>query len=373
MTKAATNNTFETAFRARTRESLRLILPLIGGLHALVAAAAWFALPYEQAIGLVASAALVTIAAASATALLIRGDHTYVSADGLAACVLLLALCNAFIHLASAWSPLAVAAAAILVAVIGQSFSGGRTFTIVAAAMHAWCILLAAADNWSLQWVQFETALLAGTLTAWSCYHARRTAAVQLFESEQRLAERAQRDPLTSLPIRAAVIDRLGESFARYRRNSAHAFGLCVMNLDGFRKVNEQYGHTTGDLLLQTVAERLRAACRRSDVVARLGGDEFVILLDETPTREHADAGADRLAGLCCAPVELDGVTLEFSATYGVVWADSRFESEEAMLSAAHKEMEAAKARYHAIARAVDAQRHVQGGRESVAALPSMA
>ena len=372
MTKAATHNPFETAFQKRTRESLRLILPLIGGLHALVAATVWFVAPYEQAIGLSASAALITVAAASATALLIRGEHTYIRADGLAACVLLLALCNSFVHLASAWSPLAVAAAALLVAVIGQSFSGRGAFAIVAAAMHAWCILLAAADNWSLQWVQFETALLAGTLTAWSCYHSRRTAAIQLFESEQQLAERAQRDALTNLPIRTAIIDRLGECFARYGRNSARAFGLCVMNLDGFRKINEQYGHTTGDLLLQTFAERLRVACRRSDMVARLGGDEFVILLDETPTCEHADAGADRLAGLCCAPVELDGVTLEFSATYGVVWAGSRFESEEAMLSAAHKEMETAKVRYHAIARALEAQRNVQG-QENVAALPSMA
>ncbi|MEZ5367349.1 MAG: GGDEF domain-containing protein [Bryobacterales bacterium] len=238
--------------------------------------------------------------------------------------------------------------------------------------MQSWWALLAWADNWSADWLQFETALLAATVAAYGIYVSRRKTAMQLFESEQRFARQSQRDPLTNLPIRPMFIDRMSECFARASRNAERTFGVCVLNLDGFQKVNEQHGHAKGDLLLQTVAERLRLACRRSDMVARLGGDEFVILLDETPTREHADAGADRLCGLSCAPVDLDGVTVEVSASYGVAFSSTGHESEEAMLSAAHKEMQESKRRYHAVACALESQKeHLQAGGSQ--ALPSLA
>ena len=362
---------FEAFFSQRTRDGLRVILPLIGALHAFVAAVYWFTAPYEQALGLSSLSIMVTVAAAAAAALVARREHRIIGADGLATCVILLALCNALIHLAASWSPLAVAAAAILLVAAGLTSSRRSPLLIIPAAMHGWWALLAWADNWSGAWMQFETALIGATVIAWGLYFSRRKASMQLFESEQRFAAQSQRDPLTNLPIRPAVVDRLGECFSRSARNADRTFGLCVLNLDGFRKVNEVYGHTKGDLLLQTVGERLRLACRRSDMVARLGGDEFVILLDEIPSRDHAEAGADRLCDLSCAPVDLDGVTLEISVSHGVVWSGAGYESEEAMLAAAHKQMQAAKARYHAIAGAVEARKQSRPARQ--AAVPSLA
>jgi diguanylate cyclase (GGDEF)-like protein len=194
---------------------------------------------------------------------------------------------------------------------------------------------------------------------------------LQLFEVENRFEFQARRDPLTSLPIRPAVVDRLGECFAREARNPERKFGLCVLNLDGFQNVNERLGHAKGDLLLQTVAERLRHSCRRTDMVARLGGDEFVILLDETPTRRHADSGAERLAELACAAADLDGAALQFSASFGVVWSGAGYESEESMLAAAHKQMQVAKMRYYTVSQAAS-QREDAAVQEGEA-LPSMA
>ena len=369
--KVSSRNEFQAFFSNRTRDGIRVILPLIGGLHAFIAAAYWLSAPYEQALALSAFSIMVSVAAAAATMLILRREHRFIGVDGLAACVILLASCNALIHLVSAWSPLAVAASALLVVGAGMISSNHRTLLVVPGAMQVWWALLAWSDAWSAPWMQFEAALLTATLIAWALYRSRRAVAAQLFESEQRFMAQAQRDPLTSLPIRTAIVDRLGECFARASRNTDRTFGLCVVNVDGFRSVNEQHGHAKGDLLLQIVAERLRMASRRSDVVARLGGDEFVILLDEVPTRDHADSGADRLCGLAFAPVDLDGLTLEVSASYGVVWSGAGFDSEEAMLAAAHKQMQTAKGRYHAVAAALQAQK--QAREASSNALPSLA
>ncbi len=363
---------FQDFFSTRTREALAMALPLVGAVHAFAAAAYWFSVPYGQALGMSLFSMLVTAAAFCASTLIRRNAKTYIGSDGLATCVLLLALCNALIHLASAWSPLAVAAAVILVVATGAIAARRAPLFVVPVAMQGWWALLAWADNWSAEWVQFEAALLAATATAWGFYQSRRQTAMQLYESQQRLETQAQRDPLTNLPIRPAMIDRLVESFSREKRNTERKFAVCVMNVDSFQAVNEEVGHSGGDLLLQTVAERLRQNARKSDFVARMGGDEFVLLLDETPTREHADTAADRLCGLTCKAIDLDGVEVEFSASFGVAWSGESFESEEAMLTAAHKEMQDAKERFHAMARALEEQEKAQAGAEG-AALPSLA
>jgi diguanylate cyclase (GGDEF)-like protein len=367
------SNPFEGFFAGRTNESLRIALPLISGLHAFAAVAFWLTLPYEQAIGVAAFSILVTVAAAAATALVRRKEHRFLSPNSLATCVLMLAVCNSFMHILMTWSPLAVTATAILVLATGGLISGRKPLFMAPLAAQGWWALLASADGWTAPWMQLEVALLAASLGAWALYHSRRETATQLFEISQRFETQTQRDPLTGLPIRPALVDRLSECFARESRNEERKFGLCVLNLDGFAKVNLEFGHVKGDLLLQTVAERLRKSCRRSDLVARLGGDEFVILLDETPTLEHAEGGADRLCALSCTAVDLDGAAYEFSASYGVVWSGAGYESEEAMLAAAHAEMQDAKARYHAIAPVIEAHQKQVQTHQGPATVPSMA
>ncbi len=98
--------------------------------------------------------------------------------------------------------------------------------------------------------------------------------------SEQ-LRHAATHDPLTGLPNRAAVFDRLGAALAAGRDTIA---GLCYLDLDGFKKINDQYGHQAGDELLVTVARRIADLARsRGALAGRIGGDEFVVLADVSP------------------------------------------------------------------------------------------
>jgi diguanylate cyclase (GGDEF)-like protein/PAS domain S-box-containing protein len=97
-------------------------------------------------------------------------------------------------------------------------------------------------------------------------------------QAEAALEHRALHDPLTDLPNRALLFDRLQIAIASAARENS-CFALCVMDLDRFKEVNDTCGHEVGDQLLQEVARRLRSLLRESDTVARLGGDEFAILL----------------------------------------------------------------------------------------------
>jgi diguanylate cyclase (GGDEF)-like protein/PAS domain S-box-containing protein len=95
-----------------------------------------------------------------------------------------------------------------------------------------------------------------------------------------RLTHDAFHDALTGLPNRALFMDRLGRQMERTRRNAGHQFAVLFLDLDRFKVVNDSLGHALGDLLLVSVAERLRQALRATDTVARLGGDEFTLLLE---------------------------------------------------------------------------------------------
>jgi diguanylate cyclase (GGDEF)-like protein len=95
---------------------------------------------------------------------------------------------------------------------------------------------------------------------------------------ERRIMESALSDPLTGLPNRTLLTERIRHSLATARR-SRQSFAVAVLDLDRFKVVNDTLGHATGDMVLREVAQRLRATVRDSDTVARLGGDEFVLLL----------------------------------------------------------------------------------------------
>lgn len=108
---------------------------------------------------------------------------------------------------------------------------------------------------------------------------------------EHSLIDKATRDALTGLPNRAALLERLQTATQRARQ--AHEkLALLFLDLDGFKGVNDQYGHESGDEVLRQFSKRLTATVRNSDMVARLAGDEFVILLEGL----HDDVAAERLA-----------------------------------------------------------------------------
>jgi diguanylate cyclase (GGDEF)-like protein len=110
----------------------------------------------------------------------------------------------------------------------------------------------------------------------------------QLEQSNRALESMALHDALTGLPNRRLLMDRLSSAIAHARRNKS-AMAVMYLDLDGFKQINDTFGHAAGDTLLSMVAARLVAAVRQEDTVARLGGDEFMIVLWELL---HADGVA---------------------------------------------------------------------------------
>ncbi len=131
-------------------------------------------------------------------------------------------------------------------------------------------------------------------------------AAIEHWQMLEHLQFMAQYDPLTRLPNRALLQDRLHIALARARREQAQV-ALLFLDLDGFKQINDRHGHATGDLFLQEVAERLRHCVRESDTVARLGGDEFVVLLEDAQGPDHALTVAAKVRLQLNQPLQLDG------------------------------------------------------------------
>jgi len=135
------------------------------------------------------------------------------------------------------------------------------------------------------------------------------------------VAHMAHHDPLTDLPNRLLFRDRLQQAVARVRRGERMA--LLYLDLDHFKPVNDQFGHSVGDLLLREVAARLRSTKRETDTVARLGGDEFVFI--QTGIKDEADstALARRLIHAIAAPYVVEGRTIVVGTSIGIATAPS--------------------------------------------------
>lgn len=118
------------------------------------------------------------------------------------------------------------------------------------------------------------------------------------------MRRQATHDALTGLPNRVLVEDRLQNAIARSRRLNSEV-GVMFIDLDGFKKVNDAFGHAAGDALLKEVAARLKRSCREEDTVARWGGDEFVLVLEKVPEREAVVYRASRILELLSAPIRL--------------------------------------------------------------------
>jgi diguanylate cyclase (GGDEF)-like protein/hemerythrin-like metal-binding protein/PAS domain S-box-containing protein len=143
--------------------------------------------------------------------------------------------------------------------------------------------------------------------------------------TETRLSELAFSDPLTELPNRALFFDRLRQTLVDARRHGT-SFAVLVGDLDGFKQVNDRYGHETGDALLQAAAKRLRAALREGDTVARTGGDEFAALLPRASNQEEAAIVAKRIVGSLDTPIVVAGqqCVVGFSAGLALYPADGK-------------------------------------------------
>jgi diguanylate cyclase (GGDEF)-like protein/PAS domain S-box-containing protein len=134
---------------------------------------------------------------------------------------------------------------------------------------------------------------------------------------EQQLVRQAFHDALTGLANRALFRDRLDQALARSARGQ-EPLAVLLVDLDGFKQVNDGLGHDAGDYLLQEVAKRFDGIVRPNDTLARLGGDEFAFLLDRADER-HGIAIAERLLHSLTDPIELAGREFILGASIGIV------------------------------------------------------
>ncbi|AMO37981.1 hypothetical protein AC731_014180 [Thauera humireducens] len=135
--------------------------------------------------------------------------------------------------------------------------------------------------------------------------------------AEDSIRHLAHHDPLTGLPNRVLLQDRLERALASAQRNGT-SLAMLFIDLDGFKPVNDRYGHDTGDALLQAVAKRLRGTLRHSDTAARIGGDEFVVLLPVLAETQDAGLIAAKLRTAIASPFEIDGHRITISASIGL-------------------------------------------------------
>lgn len=151
----------------------------------------------------------------------------------------------------------------------------------------------------------------------------------------------AATDTLTGLPNRRGLQDRL--QVALPRASEENLCALYLLDLDGFKPVNDQYGHATGDLLLVAVAERLRSQVRthsrHADMVARLGGDEFVVLATGLPAARQAEILGQYLLNAFDQPFSIDGESFRLGVTIGYAIAPRHGAEAHALLQRADAAM----------------------------------
>jgi len=160
--------------------------------------------------------------------------------------------------------------------------------------------------------------------------------------SERRLRYLAYHDGLTGLTSRSRFIDRLEHTLALARRHRT-AFAVLYLDMDGFKAVNDHYGHEAGDMLLRHVARCLTGCVREIDTVARLGGDEFAIVLAELQSREDAEFVAGKVLQALAEPVEIDGQDLGISCSIGIAMYPDDAGDCDALLHCADQAMYQAK------------------------------
>ena len=139
---------------------------------------------------------------------------------------------------------------------------------------------------------------------------------VSLAHSEQQARHRAHHDALTGLPNRALLQDRLAQAVFQAQR-SRKLVAVLLLDLDGFKRVNDELGHAAGDQLLQAVAARLTASIRAADTACRHGGDEFVIMLPEVDDATMLYAVLAKVHAHLLEPHVIDGHEVCISASSG--------------------------------------------------------
>ena len=184
-------------------------------------------------------------------------------------------------------------------------------------------------------------ALLAGVVAHHLCNAKARTEAAAAVD---RLSHRSLHDPLTALPNRSRLDDLLAEAVDR-ARSAQSTLAVLFADLDGFKGVNDTYGHDVGDQLLIAVSARLHAILRPGDSLARLGGDEFVVVCENLRNADDTELVAQRITTALGEPFVLTGVTISITVSVGIAFSGPGVDAPRSLLRDADAAMYQAKRR----------------------------
>jgi diguanylate cyclase (GGDEF)-like protein/PAS domain S-box-containing protein len=182
-------------------------------------------------------------------------------------------------------------------------------------------------------------------------YVALYTDITQFKEHEKKLERSAHFDLLTNLPNRVLLADRLYQGMAQARRRRQR-LAVAFLDLDGFKTINDNYGHEAGDQLLIALATQMKQALREGDTLARFGGDEFVVVLVDSGDIVNSKPILTRLLTAAAEPVQLGDLTLQVSASLGVTFFPQAEDIDADQLlrqadQAMYQAKQAGKNRYH--------------------------
>jgi diguanylate cyclase (GGDEF)-like protein/PAS domain S-box-containing protein len=176
---------------------------------------------------------------------------------------------------------------------------------------------------------------LAGVVTDVS---AQKQAQTQLLVLNRQLQEQATHDPLTGLPNRRLLVDRLEQALALARRTDGH-LAMLFIDLDGFKEINDRFGHVTGDRVLEAIGKRLHDLLRSTDTAARIGGDEFGILLANINDDGDAALVARKILDGLSAPLVLRDREIRLGASVGICLYPQHARSADELISRADAAM----------------------------------
>ncbi len=135
---------------------------------------------------------------------------------------------------------------------------------------------------------------------------------------EEKLRYQALHDPLTNLPNRKLLQDRLNLAILKTHRNSKSKYGVVFIDIDRFKKINDTLGHNVGDLVLVKVAQKIKNCVRKVDTVARFGGDEFVVILENVKKYSFCEFVSQRILREFQKPMRVDGRELYITISMGI-------------------------------------------------------